>query len=352
MASLKLHSFHAELGAVFTGLEGEEIVRQYSSTEAEYHTLTREAGVIDFSFRGRLCALGKDRAAFIHGQVTNDILGLNEGQGCYAALVNGKGRMESDMFAYRLAEEILLDFEPGLTCKILQRLERYIIAADIQLLDVAPFYGLLTIQGPHSRDILTASKICAIPPEKELSWVSEKLPEGDLYIMRNPRLRSDGYDLFVPVEAMESVSRKLNARWCGWDAFEIVRIENAIPRYGQDMDETNLAPEAEIQDRAISYAKGCYIGQEIIARIRTYGKVTKALRLLRLSPPEGEPPPSKGCKLYRDGKEAGYLTSVSLSPKHGGVVALGYVRKEWNQPGDILNTTTPDGPPAVVLGRS
>jgi folate-binding protein YgfZ len=164
---------------------------------------------------------------------------------------------------------------------------------------------------------------------------------GEIYLARNDRFGATGYDVFVPIELQrESAERfkRAGARPVSIDSAEIVRIENGIPRFGVDMDENNLAPETGIQSRAISYSKGCYIGQEVIARIRTYGQVAKALRLMRI---EGEGAlPEKGAKLFRDGKEAGYITSSAHSPRFQARVALGYVRKEANALGTRLNLAT------------
>ena len=138
-------------------------MRRVQVVEQEFTALTETAGWLDQSDRSRLCLLGADRARFLHGQVTNDINGLGEFTGCYAALVNAKGKMESDLFAYRLADEILLDFEPGLTAAVLERLERYVIAEDVEIADVAPHFGLLTMQA-RRRKLYSRSWICPRPP--------------------------------------------------------------------------------------------------------------------------------------------------------------------------------------------
>ena len=133
----------------------------------EFNALTKSAGWLDLSNRSRLCLLGADRAKFLHGQVTNDINGLAEHTGCYAALVNAKGKMESDLFAYRLAEEILLDFEPGLADAVRARLESFIIAEDVEVADVAPHFGLLSVQGPKATAVLATLELPV--PETEFS---------------------------------------------------------------------------------------------------------------------------------------------------------------------------------------
>jgi folate-binding protein YgfZ len=151
------------------------------------------------------------------------------------------------------------------------------------------------------------------------------------------RLRSQGLDLFVPASAMRGMAARLlerGGRLCGWQALETARIEAGLPRFGADMDETNLAPEA-LDTRAISYSKGCYIGQEVIARVRTHGQVAKALRGLRLGGGEKETP-ARGAKLFLGDKEVGSITSAVWSPALRANIALGYVRREANQTGTEL----------------
>ena len=348
MANPALHEFHLAHGGTFRLEQGLEVVASYGSPEAEYLALTREAGFIDLSFRSRLCLLGADREKFLHGQITNDVLRLKTGEGAYAALVTGKGKLESDLFVYKLQEELLLDFEPGLSGRVNDRLSKYVIAEDVQIVDVTPFYNLLSVQGPRSRELL-ASATSFLLPETPLSWLNTASANGDLYIVRNDRFGLTGFDLFVPSADTLSIAEMIDKtiKPVGLDACEISRIENGIPRFGIDMDETNLAPEA-LRENAISYAKGCYIGQEVIARIRTYGQVAKALRLLHL-PDELQHLPQKGEKLFKDGKEVGFITSSTLSPKHGAKVALGYVRKGANTPGEMLSVCAAAGPVATII---
>jgi folate-binding protein YgfZ len=343
VAALALREFHQALNACFADINGAEAVSHYGDTLAEHAALRAGAGVIDLSFRSRLCLTGADRQRFLNGQVTNNVKELKPGEGCYAALVTAKGRMVSDLNIYCLGEELLLDFEPGLTGAVIQRFEKYIIADDVQVVDAAPHYGLLSVQGPKSGDVVNqlglGFKLAAAP----LHFTNANDPTlGEIYGMNQPRLGTAGFDVFVPVAALGAVADKLVAaakraggRACGWQALETARIEAGIPRFGVDMDENTLAPEAGIEERAISYSKGCYIGQEVIARIRTYGQVTKALRGLLL--PDDLPElPKQGDKLFHDDKESGFITSALASPAFRRNIALGYVRRECNAPGTEL----------------
>jgi len=374
--SLFLHEFHHNLGAQFAEAGGAEVVNDYGDWPAEHAALRKNAGVFDLSFRGRICLVGNDRARFLHGQVTNDVKKLAVGSGCYAALTTAKGRMESDLNIFCLPDELLLDFEPGLTPKISQRLEKFIIADDVQIVDAAPHYGLLSVQGPEAEAVVRAIGLFTEIPAKPFD--SAKISDatlGEIYLANQPRLGlrrhvaafesadmsthsivETGFDLFVPNHSLAAIADKLIAatkqiggRVCGWQAFETARIEAGIPRFGVDMDETNLPLECGIENRAVSYNKGCYIGQEVINRIHSVGHVTKELRGLRLAG-DLQSLPQKHDKLFRDGKETGYVTSAVKSPVLNANIALGYIRREAGQIGAelTLRTATGESPAKIV----
>src|SRR3989454_7772442 len=155
MNALELHKIHDGLNARFTEVGGMEVVEHYGDPLAEHAALHEAVGLLDLSFRSRLCLTGADRQKFLNGQVTNNVKDLKIGEGCYAALVNAKGRMQSDLNLYLLENEILLDFEPGYGAAVAQRLEKNIIAADGEGGGVAPHYGLLSGQGPKAIEALT-----------------------------------------------------------------------------------------------------------------------------------------------------------------------------------------------------
>lgn len=355
MNFLSLHEFHHTLGARFSELNGRETVADYGDVSSEYRALRESAGVLDFSFRTRICLTGNDRIRFLHGQITNDIRKLQPGQGCYAALTTAKGKMESDLNVFNLPDELLLDSEPGLTEKISQRLEKFIVADDVQIVDTAPHYGLLTVQGPKAADVVKSVGLLDNAPARE--YAIAKIPDatlGEIYVANFRRIVQPGFDIFAPSESLGAVADKLIAaaktiggRACGWTSFETVRIESGMPRFGTDMDETNLPMEC-IESRAVSFNKGCYIGQEVLNRIHAVGHVTKELRGLRLSD-DLKMLPNKGDKLFRDGKEIGYITSAIKSPALDANIALGYVRREANQIGTELTLQTPDGNSSVKI---
>jgi folate-binding protein YgfZ len=387
MNRLMLHEFHHRLGARFAELNGTEVVNDYGDWLAEHAALRESAGVIDLSFRSRICLTGADRVRFLHGQVTNDVKRLQAGEGCYAAITTARGKMESDLNIFALADELLLDFEPGLMEKISARLEKFIVADDVQIVDAAPHYGLLSVQGPKAESAIHSLGLFSIIPTKPFD--SLKISDatlGEIYLVNHARLFSFllpakrgegqgegcsinqasspqpspplmggkgevalvGFDLFAPNDSLGAVADKLIAtakvvggRAVGWQAFETTRIEAGIPRFGADMDETNIPLECGIESRAIVYNKGCYIGQEVINRIHSVGHVNRELRGLRLAD-DLKMLPQKHGKLFCAGKEVGHVTSAVKSATLGNI-ALGYVRCEANQIGNELVLRTAAG---------
>src|SRR4051812_14636009 len=213
MISLILHDFHQHRGAQFTSVNDSEIVQGYGDVLAEHQALTTTAGLLDLTFRSRLCLTGADRIRFLHGQVTNDVSGLAAGQGCYAALITAKGKMQADLNIYRLEEELLVDMEPGLAQPISERLEKYVISEDVQVVDVAGVYGVFSLQGPKAQHVIAAANDFAEIPAKPFAFVKKQDAEdGEIYLMNRPRFGSSGFDLFVPAAALPELVERLAAR--------------------------------------------------------------------------------------------------------------------------------------------
>jgi len=343
-----------EQGAVFASPAPPGFSLHYGDAGKEFGFLADSAGLLDFSPRGRLCLTGADRVRFLNGQVTNQVGTLQPGQGCHAALVGPKAKMDSDLNIHLLENEILLDFEAGLTARVAARIEKYVIAEDVQVVDAAQFYGLLSLQGPKAGAALSLMGLAGRPPKANheiARFDSEDF--GEAYVARVDRLGAPGFDLYLPADRMPDgwrrlaeLTKRLGGGPVGWAAFEVARIEAGVPRFGQDMDATIMPPEAGLAARAMSYNKGCYIGQEIIARIRTYGQVAKSLKRLAIT--ADDPAGAVGAKLRREGKEVGWVTSSCRSPKTCGGVGLGYIRRGSSDHGTVLELST--GGTAVVAG--
>lgn len=356
MSVLDLHAFHERWGARFGEVRGAEVVLTYGDSRAEHLALHTTAALLDLSFRDRLCVLGRDRERFLNGQTTNDVKALAPGQGCYTTFVTAHGRMEADANVYRLADEYLLDTEPGSAGGLRQRFEHHLVADEVQLADVAPHFGLLSVQGPGSPAVWGCLELRADLPATAfgVSCVTHS-EHGELYCVNHPRLGPPGWDLFAPRAALPALVERLGegvrsagGRLAGWDALETGRIEAGLPRFGADLDETIRPPEAGLESRAISYRKGCYVGQEVIARLHTYGNLARRLCGLRLA--DGLAAlPVKGDPLFRDGRAVGHVTSAAYSPRLEAPIALGYVRREPPAPGTELILRSAGGESAARL---
>jgi folate-binding protein YgfZ len=351
---LPLHERHHDLGAQFMALNGAEVVAQYGDVAREFAHLSLAAGVLELSFRTRLVLVGADRARFLHSQCTNDINRLKPGEGCYTAFTTNKGRLLGDANVFVLTDEILLDAEPGQATPMTERLKKFIVSEEVEIMDAAPHYGLLTVQGPKAVEVMAGLELeIPLPPASLASVKIEHPVLGELYLSNHPRLRTAGADLFVPVASLSVVLDKLitaakpvGGGLAGWESFDLARVASGIPRFGVDMDERNLAPEACLEARAISYTKGCYVGQEILNRLRTFAEVNKRLCRLKL-PHDSASLPERGAKLLKGGRESGHLTSVVRLPG-GKIRALGYVRKDWLAPGESFSLA--DGTKVESLG--
>ncbi len=284
----------------------------------DYDVVTQEAGLIDRSERGKLALSGREAAEFLQGQVTNDVEALAPGQGCYAALLTPKGKMLADLRILRTDEELLLDTERASLQGLFNTLRRAMIGFQAELHKRTLERGLLTLAGPRSAELIGAPDIRAAPEHDhrrtELSGIPARAIRTEL-----------GIDLLVDSARTEELRAALieaGAIPVAEDAIECVRIELGRPRFGLDLDETVIPQEAGLNERAVSFTKGCYVGQETVARLHYRGKPNRHLRGLRLTTPE-----PTGAPLRQGGREVGRLGSVAVSPRLG-PIGLALVRRE------------------------
>ena len=331
------------------------VVEASESSLTEYHSLRDTCGLLGLGDRGRLCLTGVDRKSFLHGQITQDIKSLCFGHGAFAALVDAKGKIQSDLNVYQLKDEILLDFEKGYTQTIMQRLQQYLVSEDVEIVDPSGFYTLFSLQGPKSPQVLKNLFPDIVVPEK--TWHFRELDNGDgsLYICRRPRFGSEGFDLFIPESIQEGLRLQFMAAVelqggseVGQLASDLARIQAGVPKMGVDMTPANLVQETGLASSMISFQKGCYIGQEVISRIRTVGKVNQSLCRLSL-----ESAPSSSGKmsaaLMVDDKQAGTVTSLAKIPGQSTqMLGLGYVKRAFLEDFDSLCLMRNDGGPVKV----
>ncbi len=336
----------------FGKLNGVEIILDYGSTRAEAKRLRDCVGVLDLSSRGRICLLGEDRHRFLNGQVTNDIARLAEGTGCYTLITNRKGILQGDASIYRLPEEILLDLEPGTAKSLTARFQKFMVADDVDIADAAPHFGMLSIQGPLSNQLLKSLDVDIASKLKNLHDVLHKTITaiGECYLAKHPRTGSDGYDVFVPRKSLEKLQTRLldsalslGGGLCGWSSMEILRIEAGIPRHPIDTSPAILAPELGREEQTISYSKGCYIGQEVINRIRSVGRINRRLVGIMLDARADNLSGINGSLLNVEQKAVGFLTSATYSYVAKQTIGLAFVKRGFWEPGTSLHLITQSG---------
>lgn len=287
------------------------------------------AAWLDLSERGKIRVTGEDRARLLHAMSTNHIQQLTPGQGCYAFFLSAQGRILADANVLCRAEEFLLDTEGETREKLYSHLDKYIIADDVTLEDITDSIATIAVEGPRAAETLRA--IGAPAPEAPYAnaeW-GAGLAAAVSYTGR------PGYFLFVPAAQKSETIRQLEEAGAvsGTVAeFEAARIENGRARYGADLSERYLAQEAN-QPRALHFNKGCYLGQEIVERVRSRGQVHRVLGRIALDTAES---PQPGTKLQAGGKDVAQVTSAAISPASGKAVALAYIRVEHAKAGTEL----------------
>jgi folate-binding protein YgfZ len=290
-----------------------------------YDALRNGAAWLDLSGRGKIRLLGEDRARLLHAMTTNHIQQLTPGTGCYAFFLTVQGRILADVNVLCRPDHFLLDLEPETREKVYQHLDHYIIADDVTLEDVTGSTATIAVEGPKSAEVLQA----AGAPTPEMDYASAEW--GTRLVVRLNSTGSPGFFVFVGEGQKAQLIAELEAAGAmagDTDAFDVVRLEHGKARYGEDLSERFLAQEAN-QPHALHFSKGCYLGQEIVERVRSRGQIHRILTPLVL---ETKEPPAAGTKLQIGEANVAEITSAIYSPALDKVVALAYVRTEHIKP--------------------
>jgi folate-binding protein YgfZ len=345
---LPLHDAHERLGARLVESEGVLVPRDYGDPVSEHEAVRERAGLVDRSERGNIEVTGKDRATFLHGLVSNDVKGLGPGQGCESALLDVHGKVTALLVIHCLVDRLVLETDRALTESLSATIERYLFSERAELEDVTAAWGILTVAGPVARKVVEQALGGAVPDLAR--WQHLVVPwEGtDVRVVRNEGTGEEGYDLWAPTSALGGLwdrLREAGARPVGREAWNVLRVEAGIVRYGADVDASTLLIEAPLPE-AYSLNKGCYLGQEVIARITYRGHVNRNIVGFRF--PDARAPRA-GAPILVEGKEVGRITSAVVSPPLGVALALGFLRREHQEPGTRVEVRGGDEPPSAPL---
>lgn len=280
-----------------------------------------EQGLLfDLSSRAKLRMSGADRVRFLNGQISNDVGKARLDVAVHACVLNAKGKINGDVMIVADGDSFLIDAEAEVREQLAARLERYVIADDVQIEDVSEAFALFHITGP-SAPSLAAAKVSA----------------------RAERFGASGIDIWLNRDEHEAALRELSTSLptCDADCAEVLRIERGIPRWAHELTDEIIPTEANLEASAIDYAKGCYIGQEVVSRIKMSGQTNKRLCGLL---PVADTPITTGMRLASNGKDVGWITSVAHSARLGRTIALGFVKRGFQAPGTALDVHAADGP--------
>jgi folate-binding protein YgfZ len=331
--------FHRANGAVFSARDGWELPERFGDPAAEYTAIRSAAGLIDLSHRGLLQFTGPDRLSFLQGMLSNDLRSLNPFDGQHAAILTQQGKVVADVRVLCSLNSFYLDFWESLRDKVIAHLNRYLVADEVEIADRSAEYGTISVQGPRSEALLGALVGQTHLPVKAKQHAMVEIAAAAVCIVRDDRYGATGFDLIVPLTSVSDIAQKLtaacdpyDAAWVGEQAQNVLRIEAGVPRYGVDFDEENLLLEVGLED-AVSFTKGCYLGQEVVERVRSRGHVNKKLCGLLV---DGQSPAAPGDVIHVGEKAVGKITSSVASPQLRRPIALGYVAKEYWNPGTEL----------------
>jgi tRNA-modifying protein YgfZ len=291
---------------------------------SDYERLKESVGLVDRSDRGKLFLTGAEAAEYLQGQVTNDVEALEPGQGCYATLLTHKGKVVADMRILRGPDWLLIDTEGHALPALARNVDMYSIGRDVQVRDVTAERAILSLIGPEARTLLDGEENTFVEGEHGL-YVATDL----------------GVDVICAAADADAVKAALGIEPASLEAAECIRIETGRPRHGLDFDANTIPQEAGLNERAVSFTKGCYVGQETVARLHYKGKPNRHLRGLRLSEPG-----RTGDVVMLGDREVGRLGSTAVSPVHG-PIALAVIRREAEPGAEV--TVGDAGHKAVVV---
>jgi folate-binding protein YgfZ len=306
----------------------------YGDARAEFQTLLSGCGLYDLSYRAKIAVTGGDRVRWLNGMVSNNVRDLAPGHGVYAFLLNAQGHIQADLYVFQRGDSLLVDAERGQRDKILQLFDHYVISDDVEITDISDKLTALGLSGPESRHVLERAGI-NVPDLAPLALCSPKCNCAcdclQCILVRGDDPAGTSNQIWLAPDKLKSTWDALvaaGAAAVGARALELRRISFGIPQFGVDIRERDL-PQETGQARALNFAKGCYLGQEIVERVRSRGAVHRQFTAFAVEGPLPEP----GAKILaseKDEKEVGEITGSAILPLPGGdrPVALGYLRRE------------------------
>lgn len=336
-----LHERHAALGATCEDRAGWTVPAHYGDPIGEHAAVRRQAGISDLSHRGKLRVTGEDRTKWLQSVISNDILSLKPGQGRYSSLLTHKGKMLSYFRVYVQANQVLVEDVGEIGETTFQALRKFLLyGTKAKLENCGETWGLLLISGPKAAAVICSAFEYDPSPLGPLDFVTADIGGQSAMIIRTEETGEEDFEILLPGDAVATAWDQVmqagqthGIRPFGSQAREALRMEAGLPQAGPDLNEEIVPPEANLEGKAFSLSKGCYPGQEVVARMDTYGSVRR--RLVGLVLDDAVIPPG-GAKLFSGDREVGWVSSAVQSPQMQAVIAFGFPLRDFSKPGTAL----------------
>jgi aminomethyltransferase len=337
-----LHNQHAQLGASFEETAGWEVPAHYGDAAAEHRAVRQAVGVTDLSHRGKVRVTGDDRVKWLQSIISNDILSLKPGQGLYSSLLTHKGKMLTYFRLYMQTEAVMLEDVGEIGETTFQTLRKFLLyGTKAKMENGAESWGLLLISGPKATQVIQSAFGVDVAFLKPMHFVMAQIGGSQALVLRTEETGETDIEILLPVAGLSAAwsavleaGTKFGIKPVGAHALEALRMEAGIPKAGPDLNEEIVPPEAGLEGKAFSLSKGCYPGQEVVARMDTYGSVRR--HLVGLVMKDAAVPP-KGTKLFAGDREVGWISSAVRSPQLNQVIAFGFPLRDFSKAGTVLS---------------
>ena len=336
MNKLYLHQVHQKAGAHFIPIRDQEIPGDYGDIESELKAIKQNVSLLDRSYLGKISLTGPDSLDILNRISTNDLQQLAVGTMCDTLFVTPKGRLIDYCRVIKMGEELILIGSFFHSSHLIDWINRFVILEDVEVKDVSAEYAWLTLIGPHAKQFIGQLSNKLITDGDEAIWIKIN---GQMFpALKNTNFKHPAYNFCfknenaaIIVSTLLAQLKSFNGRLIGDTAFQIIRVESGMPDWGTEITQDYNPHEARLT-HAISFTKGCYTGQEVIARLDTYDKVQKYLMIIELSRSLSEDPPME---IYIDDEHVGHLTSYVYNPITEQSIGLGYIKKMYTTENDI-----------------
>ena len=336
-----LHEHHVKLNARFGEAGGWTMPQDYGDPEGEYRAVRQAVAIADLSHRGTLRVTGEDRVSWLQSIISNDVLPLKPGSGIYSSLLSHKGKMLTYFRVYLLPDAVMLEDAGEIGDTTYQALRKFLLyGTKAKLEPCAGGWGLLLISGPTTPELIRRAFQVDVAGLRPLSSVTSDIGGQKALCIRTEETGEIDTEVWIPEAGLETAwsalwkaGEPLGLKAFGTATREVLRIEAGLPATGVDITEDIVPPEANLEGKAFSLAKGCYPGQEVVARMDTYGNVRRRLVGLVL---EGEAPPERGAKLYSGERTVGWVSSATRSLALRKSIAMGFPLRDFTKPGTEL----------------